>query len=32
VLHANPAAMIEERGGALVEECNLVQADARMHD
>ena len=32
VLHANPAAVVEERRSALVEECNLVQADARMHD
>ena len=32
VLHANPAAVIEEGRDALVEECNLVQADARMHD
>ena len=32
VLHADPAAVVDERRGALVEECNLVQADARMHD
>jgi hypothetical protein len=32
VLHANPAAVVEERRGALVEECNLVQAHAWMHD
>jgi hypothetical protein len=32
VLHANPAAVVEEGRGALAEECNLVQAHARMHD
>jgi hypothetical protein len=32
VLHANPAAVIKEGRDALVEECDLVQADARMHD
>jgi hypothetical protein len=31
VLHVNPAAVIEEGRGALVEERNLVQADAWMH-
>jgi len=32
VLHADPAAVVDERRGAFVKECNLVQADARMHD